>query len=441
MSDDSEVQREFIRRWRAVWRPRDDLAPEAQETEHAPPPEERTSSEAPREALRTQDNEPQWSDGGADPLTSAERRELNSLQGRIQDGEDIGDYGSERLRELHERDAGYAERLQARIEEELFKTEWTSPPEATRTISLAEHVDELRAELRGGIDSDEREGIAVELNAARAALEAHDRIEQRLYGASNTIDSLAAVAPADEYPDITAHPDPVGLPGRFPDGSMVVHLGDGDWADIDTTPGAFTAVRLWPRHSPGMQDYRLYDNTGTQVAHVDVAIVGNQADVANFEAEGGALGIKALHTLQAKLKEEFPELTAVKGLHSSGVAPGHTQEVEFQHSIQNVGDPQTGVLTSTALYRQDFDSAVAKLSAETGLPYEPTAGGEFVAGTYRQSLTLPSGRLAMIDNGLGFALVPWTPELDQRLGRHVSGVAQESGGIEWSFGRKRGIEI
>jgi hypothetical protein len=77
---------------------------------------------------------------------------------------------------------------------------------------------------------------------------------------------------------------------------------------------------------------------------------------------------------------------------------------------------------------------VARLSAETGLPYTPAAEGEFVAGTYRQSLTLNSGRYAMIDNGLGFALVPWTPELDRHLGRHVAGVAQESGGIEWNLG-------
>jgi Protein of unknown function (DUF3363) len=71
----------------------------------------------------------------------------------------------------------------------------------------------------------------------------------------------------------------------------------------------------------------------------------------------------------------------------------------------------------------------------------PAAGGERVAGTYRQRLTLTSGRFAMIDNGLGFALVPWTPALDRHLGGHVAGVAKESGGIEWSFGRKRGLEI
>jgi hypothetical protein len=64
-----------------------------------------------------------------------------------------------------------------------------------------------------------------------------------------------------------------------------------------------------------------------------------------------------------------------------------------------------------------------------------------VAGTHHQRLTLTSGRFAMIENGLGFALVPWTPELDRHLGRHVAGVARDSGGIEWSFGRKRGLEI
>jgi len=67
--------------------------------------------------------------------------------------------------------------------------------------------------------------------------------------------------------------------------------------------------------------------------------------------------------------------------------------------------------------------------------------GEMVAGTYRQRLTPTSGRFAMIDSGLGFALVPWTPALDRHLGRHVSGVAKGGGGIEWSFGRKRGLEI
>ncbi len=101
--------------------------------------------------------------------------------------------------------------------------------------------------------------------------------------------------------------------------------------------------------------------------------------------------------------------------------------------------PQRDLLAT--LRRRDLDAAGARLSAETGLPYTPAAGGEAVAGTYRQRLTLTSGRFAMIDNGLGFSLVPWTPALDRHLGRHVSGIAKGGGGIEWSFGRKRGLEI
>jgi Protein of unknown function (DUF3363) len=46
------------------------------------------------------------------------------------------------------------------------------------------------------------------------------------------------------------------------------------------------------------------------------------------------------------------------------------------------------------------------LSNEIRMPYSPPAASELVAGTFRRCLTLSSGRFAMIDNGLGFALVP-----------------------------------
>jgi hypothetical protein len=40
-----------------------------------------------------------------------------------------------------------------------------------------------------------------------------------------------------------------------------------------------------------------------------------------------------------------------------------------------------------------------------------------------------SGRFAVIDDGLGFQLVPWTPSLEKQLGRHVSGVSRDDGGV------------
>jgi hypothetical protein len=71
----------------------------------------------------------------------------------------------------------------------------------------------------------------------------------------------------------------------------------------------------------------------------------------------------------------------------------------------------------------------------------PPASGEIVAGIYRESVALTSGRFAMIDNGMGFALVLRTPDLERHRGQHVSGVAQDDGGIDWRFACKRGLEI
>jgi hypothetical protein len=92
------------------------------------------------------------------------------------------------------------------------------------------------------------------------------------------------------------------------------------------------------------------------------------------------------------------------------------------------------------LRRRELD-AVGALSNEIRMPYSPPAASELVAGTFRRCFTLSSGRFAMIDNAWALPSCYWTPALDRYVGRHVAGVARESGGIEWSFGRKRGLEI
>jgi hypothetical protein len=95
----------------------------------------------------------------------------------------------------------------------------------------------------------------------------------------------------------------------------------------------------------------------------------------------------------------------------------------------------------STLRERDLTAAAARLSAEAGLTYRPSVEGEHIAGVYRQRLTLSSGRFAMIDNGLGFQLVPWRPALEQQLGRQVSGVMASRGNVDWSFGRKRGLGL
>ncbi len=112
-----------------------------------------------------------------------------------------------------------------------------------------------------------------------------------------------------------------------------------------------------------------------------------------------------------------------------GLGERHGQRVTFTRNLIDT------------LRRRELEALGEKVAAETGQPFNRAASGEYVAGSYRQRFTLASGRFAMIDDGLGFQLVPWTPSLEKQLGRHVSGVARNDGGIDWSFGRKRGLGL
>ena len=91
------------------------------------------------------------------------------------------------------------------------------------------------------------------------------------------------------------------------------------------------------------------------------------------------------------------------------------------------------------LRRRELAAASRRLSGQTGLEAQAVGADGAVAGTYRQRLTLASGRFAMIDNGLGFTLVPWRPDLERHLGRHVEGVLTPGAGVAWSFSPKRGL--
>lgn len=93
------------------------------------------------------------------------------------------------------------------------------------------------------------------------------------------------------------------------------------------------------------------------------------------------------------------------------------------------------------LERAEITRVGMGLATERGRDWQPTATGEYVAGKLVGSTQLASGRFAMIDNGLGFQLVPWSDPLEKRLGQHISGVAMGGGGVDWSFGRKRGLGL
>ena len=91
--------------------------------------------------------------------------------------------------------------------------------------------------------------------------------------------------------------------------------------------------------------------------------------------------------------------------------------------------------------RADISRVGKALAAERGLTWQPSAPGEYVSGKLVGQAQLASGRFAMIENGLGFQLVPWSDPLEKRLGQHISGVAMSGGGVDWSFGRSRGLGL
>ena len=94
-----------------------------------------------------------------------------------------------------------------------------------------------------------------------------------------------------------------------------------------------------------------------------------------------------------------------------------------------------------ALERQEVERAGKEMAKARGLTFQHAKPGEYVSGTLAGSTQLASGRYAMIDDGFGFSLVPWQPALDQRIGRHITGIMRDGGGVEWDFGRKRGLGL
>jgi type IV secretory pathway VirD2 relaxase len=93
-----------------------------------------------------------------------------------------------------------------------------------------------------------------------------------------------------------------------------------------------------------------------------------------------------------------------------------------------------------ALERQEVERVGQKLATERGLNFKPIEDGQTIRGRLIASTQLASGRFAMIDDGLGFSLVPWRLVIEKDIGREVIGVMR-GGDVSWQLGRKLGLGI
>jgi len=191
----------------------------------------------------------------------------------------------------------------------------------------------------------------------------------------------------------------------------------------DSAPGSIVELRRFD-DAKGERRIALAVRSDFDIARQITASGATWLDRQNIAREpvalsDGGFGAEVRHALDRRGEH----------LIEQGLADRNGQRVTFARNLIDT------------LRARELEALGEKLAAETGQPFNRAGSGEYVAGSYRQRFTLASGRFAMIDDGLGFQLVPWTPSLEKQLGRHVSGVARDDGGIDWSFGRKRGLGL
>jgi Protein of unknown function (DUF3363) len=109
-----------------------------------------------------------------------------------------------------------------------------------------------------------------------------------------------------------------------------------------------------------------------------------------------------------------------------------------QGSRSSTGEFRARANLIDTLRRQEVERVGRQLAAERGVAFHSIEEGKTVRGKLLSSVQLASGRFAMIDDGLGFSLVPWRPVIEDEVGREVMGVMR-GGDVSW--GRGCGMEL
>jgi type IV secretory pathway VirD2 relaxase len=94
----------------------------------------------------------------------------------------------------------------------------------------------------------------------------------------------------------------------------------------------------------------------------------------------------------------------------------------------------------TTLRDRELAAAGQAIQDQTGQTYRPLRDGQQATGIYRRSILLASGRFAMLDDGLGFNLLPWRPIIEQRLGQTISAIIRGQS-LTWQLHRAPNISI
>jgi type IV secretory pathway VirD2 relaxase len=350
--------------------------------------------------------------------------------------------------------------IRSSLEREVDAERWTGLDRALRNIADENGgVADLRP---GGADGDpesrrlmlgrakklERLGLAEQIGPASWTLK--PGLEQSLRDLSIRGDIIKtmhkALIGAGHEPDVTAfalHGDAAtdqvlgrlvarGLHDELKGSAYAIVEGvDGrthhlQFSDLEMTgdalPGAIVEARSY-EDAGGRQRLSLATRSDfpleAQISASGATWLDRQLLAREPATSGNAFGVEVREAMDRR----------VDHLVGEGLARRQGQRVVFARDLLNT------------LRQRELDEVSARVAAETGLAHRPSAEREHVAGIYRQRVSLFSGRFAMIDDGLGFQLVPWRPTLERHLGRQVVGAMSSGGTVDWSFGPKRGLSV
>jgi type IV secretory pathway VirD2 relaxase len=386
------------------------------------------------------------------------------IRGRADDGRDLvvsRDYISRGFRARAEERATLElglrsdQEIRSALEKEVEAERWTNLDRALRNATddgagianlrprTSENDPELRRLMVGRVAKLERLGLAEQIEPGCWTLKSG--LEDTLRDLSIRGDIIKtmhrAMGGVDREPDVSGfalhgdEPADVVL-GRLVERGLHDELKGSAYAIVEGIDGRthhirFTDIEMTGDAAPGaIVEARSYDDVQGR-KRLSLATRSDLSIEAQVTAPGATWidrqllardSIAASSGFGSEVREAMDR--RVDYLASEGLARRQGARVIFARDLLN------------ALRRRELDATVATLSAETGLVHNPSSEGERIVGIYRQRVTLASGRFAMIDDGLGFQLVPWRPALEQHLDRQVSGIAASGGGVIWSFGRK-----
>ncbi|MBI1685175.1 DUF3363 domain-containing protein [Caulobacter hibisci] len=387
------------------------------------------------------------------------------VRGKADNGRDLviaGDYVASGLRSRAEHLATLElgprtqRQIEAALDAEVGAERWTgldrtlSRAAAGRELSLPDlpGQDAQRLRLVGRLQHLEKLGLAQTTGAARWRLS--DDLEPRLRDLSTRGDIIKTMHKAMardggrvDPARFTLDADRAGTPvvGRLVERGLHDELAGTAYVVIDGMDGR--------QHHVVVSDLAASSDASPG------AIVEIRAGEAGKARAGPSLVVRSDLTLEAQVGARgatWLDRQLVAGGAGAGVggfggqvaaAADQRAEVLVERGLaqRRAGRIVLAVRLLERLEAADLAAASETLARSTGLAPRAGQTGERLSGTFQRRLDLASGRFAMLDDGLGFQLVRWSPSLEGRLGQQVSGKLMPGRRVDWTFGRDRGLGL